>query len=95
MAFVNLHNHSCYSLLDGAQTPEQMVERAKEIKQSAISITDHGNMHGVIKFWDACKTGGIKPIIGTEAYMAPTDRNQKEAIKGRPPAFHLTESSLY
>jgi len=90
MSFVNLHNHSSFSLLDGAQTPEQMVERAKELGQTALAITDHGNMHGIIKFWDACKKNGIKPIIGTEAYQAPTNRHHKEAIENVPPAFHLT-----
>lgn len=90
MSFINLHNHSCYSLLDGAQTPKQMVERAKELGQDTIALTDHGNMHGIIKFWDACKKGGVKPIIGLEAYAAPVSRTHKEAIENMPPAFHLT-----
>ncbi len=67
-----------------------MVERAKELGQKALAITDHGNMHGAIKFWDACKEGGVKPIIGLEAYIAPFNRDHKEVIKDMPPAFHIT-----
>jgi len=90
MSFVHHHCHSSYSTLDGAMTPLQIAERIKEIGQSAVAITDHGNMHGVIKFWDACKKTGIKPIIGMEAYLSPIGRLHKEPIKDIPPAFHLT-----
>lgn len=84
MAFVHLHNHSCYSLLDGKSTPEEMILRAKELGQSAVAITDHGVMHGVIDFFNAGKKHGVKPIIGCEVYVAPGSRFDKtgEAFKG-------------
>lgn len=90
MSFISLHTHSSWSLLDGAMTPKQIVERVKELGQDTVALTDHGNMHGVIKFWDACKEGNIKPIIGSEFYMSPFERTRKEKIEGMPPAFHLT-----
>ena len=87
MSFVNLHNHSSYSLLDGAITPTQMAERAKELGQNAVAITDHGNMHGVIKFYQEARQVGIKPIIGCEVYIAPGSRLNRENSNSRP--YHL------
>lgn len=67
--FVNLHNHSYWSLLDGMSKPQEMVARAKELGQPAIAITDHGTMAGVIDFFLAAKEADIKPIIGVEVYV--------------------------
>lgn len=77
MGFVHLHVHSEYSLLDGACKINDLVERAKELGQKAVAITDHGVMYGVVDFYKAAKAEGIKPIIGCEVYVSPrrhTDR---------------------
>ncbi len=68
--FVHLHVHTQYSLLDGASRIPELVKRAKELGQTAIAITDHGVMYGVIDFYRACKAEGIKPILGMETYVA-------------------------
>lgn len=64
--FNHLHNHTEYSLLDGAAKVDELVNRAKELGQTALAITDHRNMFGCISFYKACKAAGIKPIIGSE-----------------------------
>ena len=88
MSFVHLHNHSCYSLLDGACKLDAMVSTAKELGMPAIALTDHGVMHGVIDFYKLCKKKGIKPIIGCEVYVAPRTRFDKQSgIDDK--AFHL------
>ncbi|OKL47553.1 DNA polymerase III subunit alpha [Boudabousia liubingyangii] len=69
--FVHLHCHTDYSMLDGAARIKPMVERAKELGQPAVAITDHGFLFGAFEFYSACKDAGIKPIIGLEAYMTP------------------------
>ena len=74
MSFVHLHNHTEYSLLDGACRIPKLVKRVKELGQTAVAITDHGNMYGVIDFYKACKAEGIKPVIGCEVYVAPRTR---------------------
>ena len=70
MSFVHLHVHTEYSLLDGACRIDQIMERVKELGQSAIAITDHGVMYGCIDFYKAAKAAGIKPMIGCEVYVA-------------------------
>jgi DNA polymerase-3 subunit alpha len=68
--FVHLHVHTQYSLLDGAARIPELCRRAKELGQTALAITDHGVMYGVIDFYRACKAEGIKPILGMETYVA-------------------------
>ena len=70
MSFVHLHVHTEYSLLDGACRIGSMMERVKELGQTAIAITDHGVMYGCIDFYKAAKAAGVKPIIGCEVYVA-------------------------
>ena len=70
MSFVHLHVHSEYSLLDGACRIDGMMDRVKELGQSAIALTDHGVMYGCIDFYKAAKAAGVKPIIGCEVYLA-------------------------
>ena len=80
MSFVHLHVHTEYSLLDGACRINRMMDRVKELGQTAIAITDHGVMFGCIDFYKAAKAAGIKPIIGCEVYLARrtmTDRVHK------------------
>lgn len=76
--FVHLHNHTEFSLLDGASRIDQMVARASELGQKALALTDHGVMYGAIPFYKACKKAGIKPIVGYEAYVAPRGLAEKD-----------------
>ena len=78
MAFVHLHNHSEFSLLDGACRVDEMPAYALSLGQSALAITDHGVMYGAVAFYKACKAAGVKPIIGCEVYVAPRGRTDKE-----------------
>ncbi len=80
MAFVHLHLHTEFSLLDGACRIQKLVQRVKELGQEAVAITDHGNMYGVIDFYQACKEAGIKPLIGCEVYVAPRGRTRFEKV---------------
>lgn len=76
--FVHLHVHTEYSLLDGAARISDLVQRAKELGQPAIAITDHGTMYGVIDFFRAAKSAGVKPLIGCEVYMATRTRFDRQ-----------------
>lgn len=86
--FVHLHVHTEYSLLDGACRIQRLVERLKELGQTACAITDHGVMYGCIEFYRTLKEAGIKPIIGCETYVAPRTRLNKEAKIDSSP-YHL------
>ncbi len=85
--FVHLHLHSEYSLLDGACRIKELVLRVKELGQTAVAVTDHGNMFAAVEFYNACKAEGIKPIIGCEVYVAPRTRNDKQGRIDSP--YHL------
>ncbi len=78
MDFVHLHLHSEYSLLDGCCRIKQVIDRAAEIGQKSIAITDHGVMYGVIDFYKYAKSKGVKAIIGCEVYVAPRSRLDKQ-----------------
>ena len=80
MSFVHLHVHSEYSLLDGACRIGGMMDRVKELGQTAIALTDHGVMYGCIDFYKAAKAAGIKPLIGCEVYVAR--RGMEDRIHG-------------
>ncbi len=86
--FVHLHNHSEYSLLDGFSRLGDMVNRAQELGQPAIALTDHGNLHGAIEFYQSAKKVGVKPIIGVEAYVADGSLSERNPAKRSP--FHMT-----
>ncbi len=83
MSFVHLHNHTQYSLLDGACRVDKMINLTKEYNMPAVAMTDHGNMFGTIDFFFTAKKAGITPIIGMEAYLvneeldAPKNRKEK------------------
>ena len=77
MAFVHLHLHTEYSLLDGACRIERLLDHIQEMGQNAVAITDHGCMYGVIDFYKAAKKRGVKPIIGCEVYVATRTRFDK------------------
>ena len=77
-SFVHLHVHTEYSLLDGACRIKNLMERVKELGQTAVAITDHGVMYGAVEFWKEAQNAGIKAVIGCEIYVAPrkhTDKN--------------------
>ncbi|MDR3052483.1 MAG: DNA polymerase III subunit alpha, partial [Coriobacteriales bacterium] len=86
MAFVHLHNHTEYSLLDGATKVKDMARQAKEFGMSAIAITDHGYMYGVPAFVEACNKEGIKPIIGCEIYFTPDSELRRDR---KPELYHM------
>ncbi|HOD17180.1 MAG TPA: DNA polymerase III subunit alpha [Candidatus Cloacimonadota bacterium] len=87
MSFVHLHNHTQYSLLDGACRIDRMVKRAKQYEMPALAITDHGNMFGAIEFYNACREEKIKPILGLEAYIV--NKSFAEENKKNENRYHL------
>ena len=80
MAFVHLHVHTEYSLLDGACRIKDLPEVVKSMGQTACAITDHGVMYGAIDFYRACKAAGVKPIIGCEVYVTPQGRSRFDKV---------------
>ncbi len=80
MSFAHLHLHTEYSLLDGACRIKKLIPRVKELGQTAVAITDHGAMYGVIDFYREANKYGIKPIIGCEVYVANRSRFNKEHL---------------
>ena len=78
--FVHLHCHTQYSLLDGANKVDALLERVKQLKQPAVAMTDHGNMFGAIEFYREAMRQGIKPIIGCEIYVAPASRFERKGV---------------
>src|SRR5665213_3401626 len=82
-SFAHLHQHTEYSMLDGAARVSEVVATAAADGQPAIAITDHGNMYGVLEFYRECREHGITPIIGTEAYMAANSRTDRPVRRGR------------
>jgi DNA polymerase III subunit alpha len=94
--FVHLHNHSEYSLLDGAARltddkgkPSEFIQTMARMGYPALALTDHGNLFGAVEFYKVCKEVGIKPIIGMEAYISPTNRFDKEQRLGEA-SYHIT-----
>ncbi|MDZ4821428.1 MAG: PHP domain-containing protein, partial [Planctomycetota bacterium] len=88
--FVHLHCHSHYSLLDGASSIDRLVNRAKELGMNGLALTDHGNLHGALEFYQKAKKVGINPIVGYEAYIAPDSRFKKDAGVLKEASYHLT-----
>ncbi len=87
MTFVPIHNHSDYSLLDGASQLPAMVNRAKELGLNALAITDHGVMYGAIELLKLCQAANIKPIIGNEMYVINGSIDDPQPKKER--RYHL------
>lgn len=86
--FVHLHNHTEYSMLDGAARIPNLIASAKEKGFEALAITDHGGMYGVVPFYKQAMEKGIKPIIGVEAYVTAGSRFDRKPIK-EDPNYHL------
>ncbi|GKU75785.1 DNA polymerase III subunit alpha [Paenibacillus sp. L3-i20] len=87
-AFVHLHAHSEYSLLDGAARIRDLTAKAADLGMKALALTDHGVMYGAIPFYRACRAQGIKPIIGCELYLTAGSRFQGGSRKDNP-TYHL------
>jgi DNA polymerase III subunit alpha len=88
--FVHLHNHSEYSLLDGAVRVKDLAETAKGMGMSAVALTDHGNLFGAIPFFKAAVAAGIKPIVGMETYVAEGGIAERGRAPGQSRNDHLT-----
>ncbi|HEX3647832.1 MAG TPA: PHP domain-containing protein, partial [Pseudonocardiaceae bacterium] len=79
-SFVHLHVHTEYSMLDGAAKVAPLFAEAERLGMPAVAMTDHGNMYGSAEFYRTSKRSGVKPIIGIEAYLAPTTRFHKKPV---------------
>ena len=88
--FTHLHCHSHYSLLDGAGSIDRLVQRADDHGMNSLALTDHGNLHGALEFYQKARKVGIKPIVGYEAYIAPGSRLDKSSGNMREASYHLT-----
>lgn len=89
--FIHLHTHSDYSPQDGAQSCEQIANKAAKLEMNAVALTDHGRCGGMLKFKKACQKVGIKPIYGFEAYVAPESRHIKTKLDDhKKTSYHLT-----
>ena len=86
--FVHLHNHSNFSLLDGATRIDDLVQRCSELQMRAVAITDHGNMFGAVHFYRAARDKGLKPILGMEAYLAAGSRHDRGGTTAGRERFH-------
>lgn len=87
--FVHLHLHSEYSLLDGACRISEIPDAVKRIGQKAVAITDHGNMYGVVDFYNSCKAAGVKPIIGCEVYVSAGNMKERTLGENKRAYYHL------
>ena len=87
--FVHLHVHSHYSLLDGACRIGDLVGAARALGMEAIGLTDHGNLFGAIDFYRAARAGGVKPILGIEAYISPTTRHDRSMGNIQTASYHV------
>ena len=83
MKFAHIHVHSHYSLMDGLNTPKELLEAAQKAGQKALAITDHGTLSSHRDMQIAAKELGMKPILGLEAYISATDRFDKRAVSKR------------
>jgi DNA polymerase-3 subunit alpha len=87
--FVHLHNHTDYSLLDGAAPIHRYINKAKSFGMKHLAITDHGNMFGALKFYLACKEHDINPIVGCEFYVNPESHTAKSTTMSGSRYYHL------
>lgn len=90
MSFVHLRTHSQYSILDATASPDKLVQWAKHHDMSALALTDHGNLFGVVEFYKACKEAKIKSILGCEVFVAPQSRLNKTKLPGLRAAYNLS-----
>jgi DNA polymerase-3 subunit alpha len=88
-AFIHLHLHSEYSLLDGGNKIDALLSRVKDLGMDAVAVTDHGNLFGAFEFYTKATAAKIKPILGIEAYVAIGDRKERKPTGIRDGGFHL------
>ena len=94
VGFTHLHLHTQYSLLDGAIKHNPLFERMKALGQTAVAMTDHGNLFGAVEFYEKAVANGVKPIIGCEAYIAAGSRFDKEKRERDPSGFDAISHQL-
>lgn len=87
--FVHLHNHSDYSLLDGAATITSLVDHARKMDMKHLALTDHGNMFGALNFYKEAKNADLNPIIGCEYYLAHDSRHEKRGSEQKNRYHHF------
>ncbi|MFO7865197.1 MAG: DNA polymerase III subunit alpha [Candidatus Aminicenantes bacterium] len=87
--FVHLHNHTEFSILDGALNIDELLDAAVNQGMPAVAVTDHGNIFGAVQFFQKAKDRGIKPILGCEVYVAPRDHREKKAGPNGVNHYHL------
>jgi len=96
--FIHLHNHSHYSLQDGACTVDALIGAAKKNNMHAVALTDHGVMYGIAEFYKTAVKEGIKPIVGMEAYVVKEgsrfDRGSADNMNGRKKSKHYNHLLL-
>jgi len=88
-SFVHLHVHSHYSLLDGANRIDDLLRTAVGHGMTSLALTDHGNLYGAADFYRAAKKAGVKPILGIEAYISPTTRQDRSMGNQQTACYHL------
>ena len=86
--FVHLHNHSDFSLLDGAQSVATIIATLGELKMDRVAITEHGNLFSMVPFYQAAVKAGIKPILGCEVYVAPGNHRDRKTTRGTGWGYH-------
>ncbi|MBN1866225.1 DNA polymerase III subunit alpha [Candidatus Sumerlaeota bacterium] len=87
--FVHLHVHTQYSLLDGATRLDPLFERVREMGMDSVALTDHGNLFGALAFYQAAQGTDVRPIVGCEVYVSPTDRHDRTSPEARRTRQHL------
>ena len=87
--FVHLHLHTEYSLLDGGNRIDRLIDRVAELGMDAVAVTDHGNLFGALTFYERARKKGVKPILGCEAYVAPGSRHDRAPTGVADGGFHL------
>src|SRR6478735_7009121 len=85
-SFVHLHNHTEYSMLDGAAKISPLFGEAQRLGMTAVGMTDHGNMYGAAEFYNSAIKHELKPIIGIEAYVAPGSRFETKRVQWGDPS---------
>ena len=89
-SFIHLRNHSQYSILDATPSIKDLVKKCQNLQMESVALTDHANLFGAVEFYKECQDQGIKPIIGTELYVAPTNHTEKRKLPGMRAAYNLT-----
>jgi DNA polymerase-3 subunit alpha len=89
-SFAHLHVHTEFSMLDGAARVDDLLGEAARMGMPAVAMTDHGQLFGAVDFYQAARRHGVTPILGTEAYLAPGSRFDKQRRDLGEPYSHLT-----